>query len=439
MKKSQRSQRLMWKIFLFMLGFCALLLAILWLFETVFLSEMYKSIRKDEIARAIILIEKNIDNPDLGQILKTLSEDQEIIVTPAHDFAPPDRPGGGDKPPMRETITEKRDFIASDGRTISLVFYAIISPVNATISTIKVQLVYVTGIMLVLSIILSFIIAKTVSKPIEKLNEGAKVLAAGNYSVHFSGKGYREIHELSDTLNTTASELSKVEGLRRELLANVSHDLRTPLSLIYSYSERMHDFSNEITPEQTQVIMDETTRLTSLVNDMLDISKFENGVQKLNPARFNLYDVLNPIVQRMNTLLDKEGYKIEFDCKREIIVIADRVKLEQAFYNLLTNAINYTGDSKKVSVWVENVKNGVRFNIKDYGDGIEAKNIPFIWDRYYKIDKGHKRALVGTGLGLSIVKKIVEMHFGEYGVESQVGNGSTFWFILPASGADMVL
>lgn len=435
----KKSGRLMWKIFVFLLGFCALLLAVLWLFETVLLSKMYENIRRSEIKDAIVLIEKNIDSPNLNQIITELAESSEILISPVHDFAIPDRPGGEGAPPMRQSITETKDFITANGQTVTFVFYAIITPVNATISTIKVQLYYVTGIMFVLSIVLAFIIAKTVSKPIEKLNESAKVLAAGNYNVHFSGKGYREIHELSDTLNTAASELSKVESLRRELLANVSHDLRTPLSLIYSYSEMMHDFPDEITLEQTQVIMDETTRMTSLVNDMLDISKFENGVQTLNPTRFNLYDTLQPIVQRMNAILEKDGYVVEFDSANELMIFADKVKLEQAFYNLLINAINYSGADKKVCVWVEGGRDRIKISVRDFGDGIEAKSLPFIWDRYYKIDKEHKRALMGTGLGLSIVKKIVEMHKGEYGVDSQVGKGSTFWFVIPVNNTDSEL
>jgi signal transduction histidine kinase len=113
-------------------------------------------------------------------------------------------------------------------------------------------------------------------------------LAKGNYEAEFKGKGYLEIKELSDTLNTAATELSKVERLRRELIANISQDLRTPLAFIYSYAEMMHDFPEEVTPEQSQIIMEETKRLTSLVNDMLDISLLEAGVSKLNKTNYNL-------------------------------------------------------------------------------------------------------------------------------------------------------
>lgn len=433
----KKSQRLMWKIFIFLLGFCALLLVILWLFETVFLSKMYEDIRRKEINNAIAMIEKNIDNPNLNQIIMQLSDDSEILVTPAPDFVPPNRPNPENRPApenrpqMRQAITETRDFITSDGRTVSLVFYAMISPVNATISTIKVQLYYVTGIMFVLSIILAFAIAKTVSKPIEKLNKSAKILATGNYDIHFSGKGYREIHELSDTLNHSASELSKVERLRRELMANISHDLRTPLALIYSHAEMMHDFPDEITSEQTQTIMDETRRLSSLVNDILDVSRLETGTMELNAAAYNITESIDKTVGRIADLVKKENYSLVFEHDEEVFVNADEVKITQAIYNLLTNAIHYSTNDLTIIIRQKVTDKVVRIEVEDHGEGIGKDNLPYIWDRYYKIDKRHKRAITGTGLGLSIVKKIVELHHGDYGVDSQVGKGSVFWFQIP--------
>lgn len=433
----KKSQRLMWKIFIFLLGFCALLLVVLWLFETVFLSKMYEDIRRKEINNAIALIEKNIDNPNLNQIIMQLSDDSEILVTTAHDFVPPNRPNPENRPApenrpqMRQAITEIRDFVTSDGRTVSLVFYAMISPVNATISTIKVQLYYVTGIMFFLSIVLAFVIAKTVSKPIEKLNKSAKILATGNYDIHFSGKGYREIHELSDTLNHSASELSKVERLRRELMANISHDLRTPLALIYSHAEMMHDFPDEITSEQTQTIMDETQRLSSLVNDILDVSRLETGTMELNTAAYNITESIDKTVGRIADLVKKENYSLVFEHGEEVFVNADEVKITQAIYNLLTNAIHYSTNDLTIIIRQKVIDKVVRIEVEDHGEGIGKDNLPYIWDRYYKIDKRHKRAITGTGLGLSIVKKIVELHHGDYGVDSQVGKGSVFWIQIP--------
>lgn len=426
----KNSKRLMWNIFIFLLGFCALLLTILWLFQTVFLDQMYKSIRKGEIKKAITLVEENIDSPYFGQLLIDLAEDQEIIVTPLRDFVPPVKQGPRDKPPMREAITETRSYLTSDGRVVSLVFYAIISPVTATISTIKIQLYYVTIIMLVLSVALALIIARMVARPIESLNKSAKILAGGNYDICFSGGGYKEINELSNTLNHAALELSKVEKLRRELMANISHDLRTPLALIYGYAEMMHDFPDEINPEQTKLIMDETQRLTSLVNDILDVSGLESGAMELNASIYNFTESVDRSIDRLTKLVGKDGYSFVFEREGDVFVKADEIKMTQVFYNLLVNAIHYSTNDRQIIIRQILSGTGVKIEVEDHGEGINKEDIPYIWDRYYKAGEKHKRAITGTGLGLSIVKRIVELHGGSCGVESKQGKGSVFWFII---------
>lgn len=422
--------KLKWKIFIFLLGFCILLLTILWIFQTVFLSDMYKFVRKVEIEKAISLVEKNIKSSSLKDILFELETTKEITVKPTQDFAPPpplplDHVRHGRKP---EAITKVHEYTLDDGNTISLTFYAMITPVEATVSTLQIQLLIITGIMVLLATIIAVIISKSISKPIEKINQSAKVLAMGNYETEFHGKGYLEIKELSDTLNTAAKELSKVDGLRRELIANISHDLRTPLALIYSYAEMMHDFPSEVTPEQSQIIMDETKRLTSLVNDMLDISIIEAGVSKLNKANYNLTESLRKTITRISELIKNDGYKIDFEYSKDIYVFADEVKITQAFYNLLLNAITHGGNDKIISVRQGMSDNAVKIEVIDHGEGIKQSDLPYTWERYYKIDKKHKRPVIGTGLGLSIVKKVIEMHEGQCGVESEEGKGSIFWF-----------
>lgn len=303
-----------------------------------------------------------------------------------------------------------------------------ITPVESTVSTLQMQLFIVTGIMVLLASMLAVIISKRIANPIVQINQSAKALARGNYETEFHGKGYLEIEELSDTLNTAATELSKVERLRRELIANISHDLRTPLAFIYSYAEMMHDFPHEVTPEQSKIIMDETKRLTSLVNDMLDISLLEAGAAKLNKTNYNLTESLRKTINRMNELVKNEGYQLYFEYNEDIYVCADEVKITQVFYNLLLNAITHSGDDKTVIVRQSVRENSVRIEVIDHGEGIDQSDLPYIWERYYKVDKKHKRPIMGTGLGLSIVKKIIEMHGGKYGVESEEGKGSVFSF-----------
>lgn len=278
---------------------------------------------------------------------------------------------------------------------------------------------------------IAFLLSRKISGSIIKVNLSARELAKGNYSVEFSGKDYREIAELSETLNFAASELEKTEGFRKELLANVSHDLRTPLTMIIAYAEGMRDLPGENTPENLQVIIDESRRLTNLVNDMLDISKLQAGVLEKEISVYNLTESIESVLERYNKLKEQEGYSIEFQYEQEVWVEADEFKIFQVIYNLINNAINYTGADKQVLVRQRIKDDIVRIEVTDTGAGIAKEALPYVWERYYKVDKTHKRAVMGTGLGLSIVKNILILHEAAYGVESEQGKGSTFWFELP--------
>ena len=152
-------------------------------------------------------------------------------------------------------------------------------------------------------------------------------------------------------------------------------------------------------------------------------------MQSVNLTDYNLTDSLSGAVLRMNELLRKDGYSLEFSYDQPVWVHADQTRIHQVFYNLLTNAINYTGEDKKIYVEQSVAGEWVTVRVRDTGEGVSPENLPYIWDRYYKVDKTHKRAVTGTGLGLSIVKSVLELHGGRYGVESTPG-GSTFWFQL---------
>jgi signal transduction histidine kinase len=500
---------LKWKVFAFLLGFCALLLVVLWLFQIVFLDSFYKKIKVMEIKRNAAEIISNIDSENIDKIITDISDKNNITVSitdingrsllgnPAgnpprifpsdnrrrleenaalitrarenngeiYEYVIPvveerprndadsdrtvaeERPRnntGRDRTEARRTMPVRRQPSQSliyvkmadnrQGGQLAVIIRAVISPVNATVTTLRYQLYYISCIILFLSVILAFIIAKRVSKPIEEITQSAIGLANGNYDTRFTGKGFYEIVALSDTLNTAAMELSRVESLRRELLANVSHDLRTPLALIYSYAEMMRDFPGEITPEQVHTIMDETRRLTTLVNDILDISKMENEMGKLNITRFNLTQSISETVKITGELLKKEGFEITFSHNGDVYVNADKAKIDRAFYNLLINAINYSGESRNILVEQTVTGNRARISVIDYGGGIAKADLPFIWDRYFKSGEAHKRAVTGSGLGLSIVKKIIDTHGGTYGAASEAGKGSTFWFEIGLPG-----
>ncbi len=306
-----------------------------------------------------------------------------------------------------------------------------LTPVDATVHTLRIELFWITAIMILLSFGIAFLISRQVSKSLIHMNESAKEMAAGNLKVQFEGKDYREVAELADTLNRTAAELDKNEHLRRELIANVSHDLRTPLTMIIAYAEVMRDLPGENTPENIQVVIDEAERLTNLVNDMLALSKLQAGASEKHVTVYNLTESIESVFDRYNKLTERDGYTITFIYGRKVLVEADEYKLFQVIYNLVNNAVNYAGEDKSVTVIQTEHDGKVRIEVRDNGAGIAAEALPYVWDRYYKVDREHRRAVMGTGLGLSIVKNILELHGAAYGVESREGSGSSFWFELP--------
>jgi len=330
---------------------------------------------------------------------------------------------------MAESVIYFR-IVEVDGNEEVVMVNSVLTPVDATVTTLKAQLKLISLIMIVTAFIMALFTSKSTSKSIIALNEGAKKLADGDYSVKFNGTDYMEIAELSDTLNYAARELGKADSLQKELIANVSHDLRTPLTMIKGYAEVMRDIPGENTPENVQVIIDETERLTGLVNDMLDISKLKAGTLTIQPEEYNITESIRHVLERYNKLREVEGYTIDFIYDDEVTVYADEQKMYQVLYNLVNNAINYTGEDKKVKVIQKVSGNTLRIEVKDTGDGVKQEDIPYVWDRYYKDKTTHKRALQGTGLGLSIVKNVLELHGAKYGVSSIHGQGATFWFEL---------
>lgn len=364
----------------------------------------------------------------------------------ADSTATPDEPdfGAGDTVPFFPDDRRSPSLEREDVETLSFVMIvdsakgerlvivqSEITPVSSVVDTLRYQLIIMTVILTVLSIITAILIANMISKPISRTNEKAKSLARREYDVRFSGGRYREIKELNNTLNYAASELKKVDNLQKELIANISHDLRTPLTMITGYSEIMRDLPGEVTPENIQIIIDEATRLNDLVSDLLDISRLQSGTADIRRAPFSLTGCIRSIFARYTKLVESEGLNLVFEQDREVFVNGDELRMTQVIYNLINNAINYIGEDKTVLVRQTVQDGAVKIEVIDHGEGIPQEKLDYIWDRYYRVDKEHKRAVVGTGLGLSIVKNILIAHDADFGVASKLGEGSDFYFSMP--------
>lgn len=312
----------------------------------------------------------------------------------------------------------------------------------ALIESASTQLGVHTMLTLVFTFLLSFAVSSAFSawltKPLTELTEKARMLAEGNFDVDFRGSEYgKELVELAESLNFAKEELSKTDRMQKELIANVSHDFKTPLTMIKAYASMIIEISGDY-PEKrnkhAQVIVDEADRLTSLVNDVLDLSKLNADMAGLKAECFDLSAYVYEILDRFAYLKDVQGYRFQADIEEKIYICGDRLRLGQVVYNLIGNAVNYTGEDKTVFVRLQRVSSGLcRFSVTDTGKGIPEEEINGIWERYYRSKEAHKRPVQGTGLGLSIVKTILQKHGVEFGVESEVGKGSTFYVLFSVS------
>ena len=419
--------------------------------------EIQKSKELSQIANKLI---KNYSTEDFMNILDDISFDNGVcveVVVDGFSFYNSSGYNRGCFIDKNGSATYKKEFISSGEikKSYKLVnsrfnneilvygiklddnIYAYINaslvPLDSATILLKKQLIIISLVILILSVLVAYYISKKISKPIEKLSGMANDVSNGNYKDSFSAEtDIVEIKQLEDNLNYMKNEFVKTDELRKELLANVSHDLKTPLTMIKAYAEMVRDLTyknKEKRNSNLNVIIEESERLNALVNDILTLSSVQANTSKLEVQSFSLNNLINCVLKRYDILIEQEKYIFIYENKcNNDIVIADIKKIEQVLYNLLNNAINYTGDDKKIYITVQEMDKCYRVNIKDTGQGIKQEDLKSIWDRYYHSDKKHRRNLIGTGLGLSIVKNILEEHKFKYGVNSTKGQGTTFYF-----------
>ena len=336
----------------------------------------------------------------------------------------------GDQGDNFDTIVYTKIVNAADYSSIIMVS-GNITPLNATTETLASQMRYIALFMIVAVAILTLLMYRHIAKPIIGITTNAKQLPQGEYTVDPKTNRYKEAADLNNTLVQAANDIQKADKAKRDLISNVSHDLRTPLTMIGGYGEMMIDLPEEKTDENIQVIVDETKRLNALVNDLLDMSRLQDGRIVLHKEVFDISALLKTQLQKYDVYRMQEGYTIESELLDTIYVNADKIRIEQVINNFLNNAVNYGGEAKHIIVREIKKENTVRIEVQDFGEGIDPEDLDNIWDRYYKVDKEHVRVANGSGIGLNIVKQLLELHGVPYGVKSSKGKGSTFYFEMP--------
>lgn len=315
----------------------------------------------------------------------------------------------------------------------TLYIIAPLHPDEVTIRILRDMLLYISSVVLLMSLLLAYALSKRLSSPIANLTESATELSKGNYDVNFDGASFTETKKLARALNKASYEMERTDFYQREIIANVSHDLKTPLTMIRSYAEKIMDISGEDKKKREadlNVIISETERLNRLVSDMLSISNLQSNNVEMHMETFDLVEAARDVYESFQVLADSEGFEIEFKPCKPAYVVGDRTRLMQVMTNFVSNAVKYSGDNKYVNIKLSKGNKKVSFHCIDKGIGIPSDEISHVWDKYYRTSANHERDIEGTGLGLAIVKGLLNLHNAKYGVDSEEGKGSDFWFEL---------
>ena len=469
--KHKKNASLRSRIFIYFILATAAFIILIWLLQSLFFEYNYVG-NKRLLMRdygETIYADGNIDGAlDSGYMASIRAagidvyvvylSDEKVRVIDPEDILPTAAPGNGEIVTRKDgdydtfvsiinaanaSAYENEPYVLSSTSDKKYLYYARIMNDNAylillsdltvltaTQKLLKSQMLLSAFIVFIVAFFASFIISKKLSEPIDKMSKVAESWAGGDESAVFDGGGYKETDELASALNYAKSEINKSEKLRRDLLANISHDLKTPLTMIKAYAEMIRDISGDVKEkrtEHTNVIIGESDRLTSLVNDILKLSKMQSSVDLPVKKVFNLTEVVETVLYRFEAALEGKGYKINGELAPDVYTEADESKIESVVYNLVGNSINYTGEDKTVNVYLTVNGNIATLEIIDSGSGIGKDKIDGIWDRYLRYSETHTRTVKGTGLGLSIVKAALEAHGLEFGVISRKDEGSNFF------------
>lgn len=314
---------------------------------------------------------------------------------------------------------------------------------EAFISHLNVGLFLAVTIVFAGAIILGWFLARSISEPLVEMSAVASQMSKGNFNIRMTQKGSDEMITLKKTFHQMVETMKKVEERRRKLIADVSHEMRTPLTVIQGYLEslRYGNILDRLSAEKAfKAMHKEVNHLLNVVEDLRDLSVIDAGVQKLQIKRCYMEEVIQDVLVRIEPLLQEKQIQLEQKLsERNLNVPVDRERMNQVLYNMLNNALQHTPPKGKISIRHEADKANYRFMIEDNGKGIPPEHLPYIFERFYRVDeaRSHKKN-EGAGIGLSIVKSIVEAHHGTIDVESEVNKGSIFIITLPMNQGKVI-
>lgn len=288
------------------------------------------------------------------------------------------------------------------------------------------------------SLLLGILLTRTLTHPIRELTTATRAVAEGNYEQRVSVRSKDELGELATSFNLMSAELARSINLRRQMTADIAHELRTPISVILGHAEGVYDGVLPPSKETFDIIREEAQRLERMVEDLRILTRADAGELTLTRQYISPQGLLDQVATAYHPITQKKNITLDIETPTklpDILVDIDRMK--QVLGNLINNAIHYTPTDGHISLLATQSQTGMEFRVQDSGPGIEPDDLPHVFDRFYRTDKSRQRDSGGSGLGLAIAKSLVENHGGKIWVESKLGEGSTFLIRLPTSSMDI--
>ena len=332
------------------------------------------------------------------------------------------------------------EAIQVDGYVLGAVFVqGQINNLGASMSAMYTQIGLYARICVVLAFILVYYTARKIERPLNQMNLAAKEISKGNFDKRLHMKEADEIGQLAATFNTMMDTLQKYEDTRQSFVANVSHELKSPLTSIQGFVQGILDgtISQEDEKQYLEIVLNETKRLNVLIVDLLDLAKVESGQFPLNLTEWDLNELIRQCIIRFITKIDEKDIEVVADIpdKRDL-VFADQDRMTQVLTNLIDNAVKFTENGGTLKIWTEVEEKNITVSISNTGSIIPEEDIDFVFDRFFKVDKSHNRKAPGTGIGLSIVKNIIQQHDQKIWVNSKEGMGTVFSFTIARAKND---
>lgn len=379
-----------------------------------------------------------------GYLFGFFPEDRQHILKKGEDYV------------MQRVQVSGNEYLEMYGRLNSGISFIMRTPVESIRESVKIAnrfFAYAGLAGTALGALIIWLVAGGITRPVLKLNQISEQMVHLNFEAKYTGKGHNEIDLLGENINklsasleqsiselkTANNELQKdiekkeeIDEMRKEFLANVSHELKTPIALIQGYAEGLSEGVNDDPESRSfycEVIMDEAAKMNGMVQKLLTLNQLEFGNDVVAMERFDLAALIKNFVQSAEILTRQNGIRVCVEDWEPTYVWGDEYQVEEVFSNYFSNAVNHCGGEKKIIVSLERRERIVRAGVFNTGEPIPEEALPYLWEKFYKVDKARTREYGGSGVGLSIVKAIMESMNRQYGIENY-SNGVLFWFEL---------